>query len=230
VNFRDPSGRIREYADCGPGWISDPSLSGPCCDPSDPDPACNSGGGGGDGGGGGSPVVAVTPAQKRASRLAYLQLLAAAWVAGASTSQDNAAYPKYLKVVGDSYTCFGTAVERDIDYQLFDSDNKELDSGSITEHLTPTDFTNPIITSPGVNTSSSPGGGVFNDTISVQFGYNRTYDQTFSVSGASEGLAGFTNIPLYVVGFGGQYGILSITKTDTYVDINGDKGNPIKCK
>ncbi len=53
MNHTDPGGMIRDDQ-CGPGWQSDPSLEGPCCDPSAngflgmaPDPACYAGGGGG---------------------------------------------------------------------------------------------------------------------------------------------------------------------------------------
>ena len=34
---------------------------------------------------------------------------------------------------------------------------------------------------------------------------------------------------MFVRGFGGDLGILHIYKTADYVEINGDRGNPIRC-
>ncbi len=55
VNNSDPTGMLVAWTDegnCGPGWMWDASLSGPCCDPtsngylgSAPDPGCYAGGG-----------------------------------------------------------------------------------------------------------------------------------------------------------------------------------------
>jgi len=133
-------------------------------------------------------------------------------------------YPKYLLTTSDSYTCFGKVVERDVSYQLYASDDSKLNSGVITEHLFATDFNAQV----APNSSGKPN-GTFDDTISIQFGYSRRYDQSFTVRGADVGLAGFANIPVFVRGFGGDYGILSIYKTATFVDINGNRGNVIKC-
>ena len=56
ANHSDPNGTEQD-SQCGPGWQTDPSLEGPCCDPSQnnflgaaPDPACYAGVGGGDDG------------------------------------------------------------------------------------------------------------------------------------------------------------------------------------
>jgi RHS repeat-associated protein len=221
INRVDPSGRD----DCGADWLSDASLSGPCYE---------------DGSGGGVVVPdpaslvmiwgapTITTGERGAYERAMIALLAAAAAAGASASQGGLAYPAYLLVVGDSYTCWGHNVERDVDYQLYDSSNRPTD-GTVTETLFATDYGAPVITRPALNQSWGGTNGTFNDTISVQYGPSRQYDQTFSVTGSSESLAGFAAIPVYVKGFGGDYGVLHITKTAQYVDINGNKGSPINC-
>jgi RHS repeat-associated protein len=55
ANHSDSAG-MEQDTQCGPGWQTDPSLEGPCCDPSAygflgeaPDPACYADGGGGGG-------------------------------------------------------------------------------------------------------------------------------------------------------------------------------------
>jgi RHS repeat-associated protein len=179
------------------------------------------------------PIDYLTPVskQERATYEKAIQaLLAAAWAAGASDDQAGASYPKYLKVASDTYTCFGKAVERDVSYQLYGSDDQPLNTGTVTEHLFPIDYHAPIITRPQINQSSGLPNGRFDDTISVQFGPTRNYLQTFTVRDSSLGLVGFTNIPVYVVGFGAEYGILAVYKTFNYVDINGNKGPVRKCQ
>jgi hypothetical protein len=119
---------------------------------------------------------------------------------------------------------FGKAVQRNVSYQLYGSDNAPLTSGTITEHLFAIDYHAAVIR--GDESSGLPN-GQFNDEISVQFGYDRNYLQSFTVQGSSYGLSGFANVPVFVQGWGREYGILAVNKTFTFVDINGDRGlNP----
>ena len=186
---------------------------------------------GGDGGSGLLGAPRRTQGEIDAATAAALAGLAAVIAAGQSAAQGGNSYPKYLKVTDDYYTCWGTAVERNVSYQLYDSNDNPLPSGTVTEHLFATDYAAPVIALPGhsPDTSSGQANGTFNDEISIQYGYPRSYLQTFTASDPSEGLAGFAGNPVYVVGFGGTYGVLSINKTATEVDINGNKGNPTKC-
>jgi len=68
----------------------------------------------------------------------------------------------------------------------------------------------------------------------VQFGGERTYHQVFTYTGVYGGVS-YVSHPLIVVGFpdaatgNKDYGVLSVHKTSTFVDINGDKGNPLPC-
>jgi RHS repeat-associated protein len=166
-----------------------------------------------------------------AATAAALAGLAAVVAAAQSDAQGGRPYPKYLKVASDSYTCWGHAVQRNVSYQLYDSNDDPLPSGTVTEHLFATDYAASVINLPGHPPDTSSGGanGTFNDEISIQFGPARSYLQSFTAWAPPEGLVGFAGNPVYVVGFGGQYGILNVTKTATYVDINGNRGNPIKC-
>jgi RHS repeat-associated protein len=176
------------------------------------------------------PFRSVTPEERKRYEERLLTALAAAWAAGSSEEQEGNAYPKYLKVVGDTYTCFGRVVQRNVTYDLYDSNDRRLPSGQVTEHLFPIDSDEPIITRPGINTSTRVySDGRFEDEISVQFGAPRSYLQNFTVRGASLGLTGFLDVPVYVQGFGGEYGILKISKTYDYVEINGNSGTPKKC-
>ena len=104
-----------------------------------------------------------------------------------------------------------------------------MTTGLITEHLFQIDYDRPVITRPGINTSTGPNPGIYQDEISNRLDFDRIFLQSFTVRGGSLGLAGFLDIPVYVLGFGGSYGVLKITRTDTYVEINGDLGSPIKC-
>jgi RHS repeat-associated protein len=157
--------------------------------------------------------------------------LAAVVAAAQSDQQGGRPYPKYLEVTKDYYSCWGHAVQRNVSYQLYDSNDQPLSSGTVTEHLFATDYAASVINLPGhpPDTSSGQANGTFNDEISIQFGPPRSYLQSFTASAPPEGLVGFAGNPVYVDGFGGQYGILNVTKTATYVDINGNRGNPIKC-
>jgi hypothetical protein len=101
-----------------------------------------------------------------------------------------------------------------------------LASGIITEHLFPTDYNEEVVRG---NQTSGRANGTFEDEVSILFGYSREYDQSFTVRGAYEGLTGFVDVPLFVRGFGGDFGILHIVKTATYVEINGNRGNVITC-
>jgi hypothetical protein len=202
----------------------DASLSGPCGTDEDE----------GWGGGGGIHFIHIDPrpiarAERERREAEIAALLAAAWRAGESNEQAGQSYPKYVKVVDDYYSCWGMVVQRNVSYQVYDSENRPLGSGVITEHLFPLDYDSAIITRPSINSSSGLNTGIFNDEISIQLGSPRTYLQNFTVRGSSAGLAGFVDIPVYVQGFGGSCGVLNITKTATYVEINGNRGTPKPC-
>ena len=171
----------------------------------------------------------ITSEEKNKKVFQVVGALVAAWRAGESDEQDGQPYPKYLKVTSDTYSCFGKVVQRDVTYQLYGSDHRPLNSGVITETLFQTDYDVPIITRPAINSSSGQNNGVFEDGISNQLGPSRSYLQSFTVQGSSASLAGIANIPVYVVGFGGTYGVLSVIRTATYVEINGNRGSPKKC-
>lgn len=111
-------------------------------------------------------------------------------------------------------------------YQLYGSNDEALNSGVITEHLFQTDYDEPIVSG---NTTSGKPGGTFNDRISIELGWPRSYLQSFTARGASLTLAGFIDVPVFVRGFGGEFSILSLTKTPSYVEINGNRGNPKSC-
>ena len=113
-----------------------------------------------------------------------LAAFAAAAIVGQQQANKGLAYPAYLQVTDDHYECFGKAVQRDVSYQLYDDQGHPMSSGVITEHLLPTDGQGAVITRPGTNTSSGHPNGTFDDTISIQYGYPRTYLQTFTVTGA----------------------------------------------
>jgi hypothetical protein len=154
-------------------------------------------------------LFALLPRGLRGTRLA------AVVTAAQSQEQGGRPYPKYLKVTKDYYTCWGQGctevVQRNIEYELYDSNNERLSFGVVTEHLYATDYDEPVITLPGhpPNTSSGPATGTFSDEISIQFGYPRSYLQTFTARDPSQGLVGFFGNPVYVVGFGGEYAILN---------------------
>jgi len=173
----------------------------------------------------------VTTKERTVHENGIINLLAAVAAAASSDEQNGMKYPKYLQVTSDYYTCWGSAVQRNISYELMDNTGMAIGSGIITEHLFPTDTTEPVITTPGINTSFGEPTGIFDDQISTQWGFAREYDQNFTVTGATLGLAGFLNIPVFVRTLGGiDYGVLHIVKTYDYVDINGDRGNVISCR
>jgi RHS repeat-associated protein len=168
----------------------------------------------------------VTREQREREENRIKNLLLAAVAAAVSEEQEDRPYPKYLLVKDDNYSCFGKGIaQRNITYDLYDSENNRVD-GVITEHLRQIDYDAEIVRG---NTTSGRPNGVFADEISIQWGYPRTYLQSFTVRGSSVGLAGFTDVPVYVDGFGSQYGILNITKRADYIEINGNRGQPKKC-
>ena len=168
INASDPSGMEVDLT-CGPGWQTDASLDGPCCDPTangflsgPPDPACYAGvGGGGD---------------------------------SSATSSSTASVPTPIIYVMAIYDCYklnmasakGKQVwERDIDYTAWllnaNGTFTELTgngSSVITEQLTQTAAQTG---KPGPASSSSPG-GVFQDTLSAGTTGPFQVTQTFTVS------------------------------------------------
>jgi len=136
--------------------------------------------------------------------------------------------PSYLQVTNDWFDCWGRAVWRHIDYELHDQNQDVLGSGTVTEHLKPLDGLGNVITTLGFppNTSSGYPNGIFNDEQSVQLGHSRLFDQTFTASDPPD----YVNIPLFVRGFGGDFGVLRIHKTFDEVTINGNRGTPKACR
>jgi len=130
------------------------------------------------------------------------------------------AQPAYLRVVDDCYVAGSIAAghaERDITYQLVNNQGQDMTAAIVTEHLT---GDMPIS---GATSSGYPG-GTFEDTQSILLGKSvQNVSQTFTVSSYNY-FPPFVNQSVFVRGFGGDYGTLSIMKTPTAVYINGNSG------
>jgi hypothetical protein len=127
-----------------------------------------------------------------------------------------------LKVTEDCYVSnsIGTRrAERHITYELYADNDERLTSAIITEHLTGD------LPVSGATLSGLPG-GVFQDTHSVLLGKQR---QMLTQRFIATTIYNYTPPPVvdygvFVRGFGGDYGTLSIVKTPTAVFINGNSG------
>lgn len=217
VNRYDPSGRFSECADeflsydvCAP-WGT--YIAGTVAEYDDTY---------------GSFLAQITK-EKREFNKEVLEAFAAAAAVAAQQAQKGLAYPAYLQVVGDRYTCWGKAVEREVSYQLYDDWGRPMSSGVITEHLLPTDGRGNVIDKPAPNTSSGLPTGRFDDTISIQLGPPRTYYQTFTVNGRGSGPARDHEHTDFRPRIWWRLQDTRIYKTATEVVINGDRGKPIDC-
>jgi RHS repeat-associated protein len=132
----------------------------------------------------------------------------------------NRPQPAYLRIVADCYIAGSIAAgsaERDITYQLVNNQGVDMTAAIVTEHLTGN------LPNFGVTSSGNPG-GVFEDQQSSLALHKTSYlTQTFTVSSVNY-FPPFVNQPVFVRGFGGDYGTLSIVQTPTAIYINGDSG------
>src|SRR5579883_2087248 len=132
--------------------------------------------------------------------------------------------PKYLAITLDCYKVptNGGPVTREIDYQVYGSDGKPYSFGTVWEHLTGN------IPYGGPNQPSSSPPGTFDDEQSVVnfSGIQRMHvTQTFT-----DNLSNGTVVPLFVRGFGGDFGTLDIVKTNNVIYINGNAGGQVDPK
>jgi hypothetical protein len=132
--------------------------------------------------------------------------------------------PKYLVITLDCYKVptNGGAVTRDIDYQVYGSDGNPYGFGTVWEHLTGD------LPLTGADSPSSGPPGTFDDEQSV---VNLVGIQTMHVTQTfSDHLPNGTAVPLFVRGFGGDFGTLDIIKTNGAIYINGNAGGQVDPK
>jgi len=228
AKFYDPSGRTVEDPDCGPDWITDPSLSGPC----DVDGGTGIGGGGG---GGGSFVATrgPDPNWQTASQIAknvalWDVLIAAALAKGQGTQQGGQPgyrYVAYLAVAGDCYQrqiFGGGSVVRVRTYQAIDEFGQPYADPNLTisEH----NYVQSGSLSAYNSTWHVDNKGEFEDYLSRGSGPDTTEYQQFTASNSS-GLNSFSNAPVMVYDpsnpNGPFFGTLGIVLRQHSVWING---------
>jgi len=132
--------------------------------------------------------------------------------------------PQYLLITLDCYQVptNGGPVTREIDYQVYGSDGNPYSFGTVWEHLTGD------IPYSGPNSPSSGPPGTFDDEQSVLnfSGIKRMHvTQTFT-----DNLSNGAVVPLFVRGFGGDFGTLDIVKTNNVIYINGNAGGQVDPK
>jgi RHS repeat-associated protein len=160
-------------------------------------------------------------------------LKALAKVARSRSGRGVGVMPMYLKVtdpkLDDYYECWmGNAVLRNVVYQLFGADKKKLFGFDIKEHLWNTETDSPVVTE-SFSRPNRKFTGLFHDMISVGTGFPKKYLQWFTVTGITEGGLPLVDFPVFIEGWGQQYGLLYKEKTRTEVTINGNEGRVIQC-
>jgi RHS repeat-associated protein len=227
VNRTDARGT--DWNDCGDGWETDASLSGPC------------GGSFTAQGPYGTITIDIgaiitgtleTAGLNTNDSVCYGDNYGLAFGSGGGSPYSPPGYncnfmqvaqrarPSYLRIVDDCYVAGSIAAghaQRNITYQLVNDQGRDMTAAIVTEHLTG----NMPISGP---TSSGEPGGLFEDTQSNLLGARiQNVFQTFTVTSYNY-FPAFLNQSVFVRGFGGDYGTLSIVKTPTAVYINGNSG------
>jgi RHS repeat-associated protein len=145
-----------------------------------------------------------------------LELAAAVAVAASRNDESERPlrYPMYLAVAEDRCSRFGNGpVQRNIKYELYDNTGEFMSGTTIREHLVALEGSLPVTESE----SSSPPGGMYNDQLSALIGGSRVLLQRFKVT-TLPGIDDYQSVvdmPVFVRGFGGDWGVL-------YLDIRTD--------
>jgi hypothetical protein len=134
-------------------------------------------------------------------------------------------YPMYLAVAPGSDRCYRVGngpVQRNITYELYDNEGQFMSGATIKEELVALEGSLPVTgrESPG------PPGGIYRDQLSTLSGGPRVLLQRFRVT-TLPGIADYLSVvdmPVFVRGFGGDWGVLYLDIRPDSVKIQGVGG------